>query len=158
MNARTVTLAVVLLACFASLLAGGCVSSDTPTRGWAFEADVNDPRTNRAVRFEVKRDGSLVYFAGIGALPGSAASAPTWTGPCTGEELAGAIDIVSDPNIERVEPEPAKTRYRLHAAPAGGGGRTLDSGPTPALERLISLLDRLQRSKRASEFEPGFRR
>ncbi len=151
-------LLLVILAVLPGLTHGGCASADTPTRGWSLDGQLLDGATNRALRFELRPTGQLSYYAGFSAVPGGGAVVPTWSGPCTSDELSPIIDLLSQYDFAaspaQADPATRGVRYRLTAKPPGEWARSVDSGPTPELNRLFALLDQLQRRKRPDAFMP----
>lgn len=149
MPLRLVSRLTLLLSLAGAL--SGCAASDTgPTRGWSAEVRRAHPATRQFTYFELRRDGELIYIAGLGATSSDIASArPTWRGRLTAAEAAGLADVLDGWSAAApTSPEPDGLVYRLRARRAGELARTMETGPSDFADRLYAALDRAQRTRR----------
>ena len=136
-------------------LGGGCAhdTANSPTGGWGLSLRMTETKGNKYLYYELERTGRLVYIAGARAKNADANAAdPTWEGSLTRDEAAPIVaHLESDRKPVTTAAAEGGVVYNATLRAPGAWSTDATSGPAPFFERLRTLLDSVQRARRAKE-------
>lgn len=130
----------------------GCSAEPGRTEGWAVGLRTDNPATSLRARYEVHRDGRLLFAGGIDAGVGGGealstaaddAIRPTATIRLTDAEIDSLLRLLAEqptpPGPQTVPPVAGQTNFKGRIDSPSGSARFV-SGPTPFLLRLEAML------------------
>lgn len=141
--------------CLLALASVGCSADPGRTGGWAVGLRTDNPATSLRARYEVHRDGRLLFAGGIDAGVGGGgggealstaaedAIRPTATIRLTDAEIDALLKLLAEqptpPGPQTVPPVAGQTNFKGRIDSPSGSARFV-SGPTPFLQRLEAML------------------